>query len=153
MKRITFLSLVFLALATMDVLYAHNEVDVYVGTVCINSHEAGTSPRKKIIITTDSISHTREKPEGRSMPVNALYSICDSDGDYVVTEERVSRNGSLSIEDLSVAGTYQLQIFALEDCVLNLITDFRDSQPVMESVPLSSAGVYHLEIVVTDDNE
>ncbi len=137
----------------MDVLYAHNEVDVYVGTVCINSHETGTSPLKQIIITTDSVSHTGEKTEGISKPVNALYSIFDSDGDYVVTEERVSNNGSLNIEDLSVAGTYQLQIFALEDCVLNMITDFYGNQPVTESVPLSLAGVYHLDIVVTDDNE
>ena len=146
MKRIAFLSLVFLALATMDVLYAHNEVDVYIGKIVINSHEEGMKPNRDISVTIDST-----RTLGR--PVNALYSICDSDGDYVVTEEKVSRNGSLSIEDLSVAGTYQLQIFALEDCVLNLITDFRDSQPVTESVPLSSAGVYHLEIVVTDDNE
>ena len=43
--------------------------------------------------------------------------------------------------------------YRLEDCVLNLIPNFHGSQSVTESVLLSSAGVYHLDIVVTDDNE
>ena len=72
-----------------------------------------------------------------------------------VAEEDVPIEGFLRIDELSLheTGVYQLKIVAKEDCILTLITDYHDGEPEIESVPLSSAGVYHLDIVVTDDNE
>ena len=142
-------------MASLGIMNAQNQVDVFIGRVVIDGDSKPYNPVKKFEVRPDStsvIGHFNSTQQHRAQ-VDVLYSIYGEDGDCIVPLTKVSRDGVISIEEipLATASIYRLNVIAREDCYLTLTPDFSDGTLNKTSIPLSSEGIYHIDLVVNGE--